>query len=122
MARKPRILLVEDQKEIAETFVSWLRGRGYRPSLAFCGLTGRALAKVTRPDLIILNHLMPGMLGLDILRELRDHEATADIRVIMASGMQGIHEQAALAGANAAISYPCEKDELLEAVERVLEL
>jgi CheY-like chemotaxis protein len=122
MARKPKILLVEDQREVAETFVSWLKSRGYRPALAHCGLTGRALARITRPDLIILNHLMPGMLGLDILRELRDHEPTADIRVIMASGMQGIHEQAALAGANAAISYPCDKDELLDAVERVLSL
>lgn len=107
---------------MAEVFLSWLKSRGYRPALARCGLTGRALARVTRPDLVILNHLMPGMLGLDILRELRDHEATADIRVIMASGMQGIHEQAALAGANAAISYPCEREELLEAVERVLAL
>lgn len=122
MARKPKILLVEDQKDVAETFVSWLKSRGYRPATAHCGLTGRALAWVTRPDLVILNHLMPGMLGLDILRELRDTEHTADIRVIMASGMQGIHEQAALAGANAAISYPCDRDELLEAVERVLAL
>jgi two-component system response regulator ArlR len=122
MARKPKILLVEDQKDVAETFVAWLKSRGYRPSLAHCGLTGRALARITRPDLVILNHLMPGMLGLDLLRELRDHESTADMRVIMASGMQGIHEQAALAGANAAISYPCDRDELLEAVERVLAL
>jgi two-component system, OmpR family, response regulator QseB len=116
MARKPKILLVEDQRDVAETFVSWLKSRGYRPALAHCGLTGRALARITRPD------LMPGMLGLDILRELREHEPTAGMRVIMASGMQGIHEQAALAGADAAISYPCDKDELLEAVERVLSL
>ncbi len=120
MARKPKILLVEDQHDVADTFVTWLKSRGYRPALAHCGLTGRALARVTRPDLIILNHLMPGMLGLDLLRELRDDEATADIRVIMASGMDGIHEQAALAGANGAIAYPCEREELLDAVERAL--
>ena len=122
MARKPKILLVEDQRDVADTFVTWLKSRGFRPSLAHCGLTGRALAKVTRPDLVILNHLMPGMLGLDILRELRDDAATADMRVIVASGMQGIHEQAALAGANGAIAYPCDKEELLDAVERVLAL
>jgi DNA-binding response OmpR family regulator len=122
MARKPKILLVEDQREIADTLMEWLKSRGFRPALAYCGLTGRALARVTRPDLVILNHLMPGMLGLDILRELRDDAQTADMRVIMSSGMQGIHEQAALAGADAAIAYPCEREELLDAVERVLAL
>ncbi|MFI5348206.1 MAG: response regulator [Elusimicrobiota bacterium] len=64
MALCPRILIVDDNREAVEMFAACLEPKGFRLAYAYCGLTGLALAKVTRPDLVLLNFLMPGMNGL----------------------------------------------------------
>lgn len=117
---RPRILVVDDEREIADFFVRYLTKRRYRTAWAHCGLTGLALAKVTRPDLVVLNYMMPGMSGLAVLKELRADPATAGIKVIMTSGHARIPELAAQAGAQAAIVYPVNLAEFGAKVDAVL--
>ncbi len=77
------ILIVEDEKEIRNLLVHYLRKEGFRPSAAPDGETGLALARSGRPDLVVLDILLPGMDGLVVLRTLRAGAETAAIPVIM---------------------------------------
>jgi len=120
MPSGPRILIVEDEHDIADFFAEHFERRGYDVARAYCGLTGLALAKVTRPDIVLLNYMMPGMNGLAVLRELRSSPKTAALKVIMISGYSGIVELASAEGAQEAVLYPARLSELDGKVERIL--
>ncbi len=77
------ILIVEDEKEIRELLAHYLRREGFRASAAPDGETGLALARSGRPDLVVLDILLPGMDGLEVLRKIRAGAETAGIPVIM---------------------------------------
>lgn len=120
MRRRERILVVDDNREVADMLVWYLERRRYRVAWAYCGLTGLALAKVTKPDLVLLNNQMPGMWGLEVLRELRADPATAGLRVLMMSGSEQVGPLAAKLGAQGFIAYPVMPEELGRRVERAL--
>ncbi|MDE2490104.1 MAG: response regulator [Elusimicrobia bacterium] len=117
----PRVLIVDDNVEVADAFAEFFGKRGYRTAVAHCGVTGLAMARATRPDVVLLNLQMPWMNGLEVLRELRGDPATAGLKVIMTSGYVDIPELAAQAGAQDAILYPARFDEVQRKVERLLE-
>ncbi len=99
-----------------------LKRRGFRLAFAHGGLEGLALAKVTRPDLVLLNEKMPGMDGLSVLEELRRDPRTANVKVIMASAPPGIGAPTGEAAAQDYLSYPVDFREMNEKVDRVLGL
>ena len=66
----PLILVIDDEPEICEIVQVNLEAAGYRVSLAYDGMAGLRSARAQRPDLIILDVLMPGMDGWEVLREL----------------------------------------------------
>jgi DNA-binding response OmpR family regulator len=78
-----RILVVEDDPDIAELLRHYLERAQYQVDVL--GHGGEALPRVraTRPDLVILDRMLPGMDGLEICRHLRAHDSTADLPVIM---------------------------------------
>src|SRR6516164_996666 len=65
------ILVVEDEVSIAEAVATRLRSEGYSVELAFDGPTGVALADRLRPDLVVLDLMLPGLDGLDVCREIQ---------------------------------------------------
>ncbi len=77
------ILIVEDEKEIRDLLAHYLRREGFRLSVAPDGETGLALARAGRPDLVVLDILLPAMDGLEVLRRIRAGGDTAAIPVIM---------------------------------------
>ncbi len=117
---RPRILVVEDNREIADLFLQYLVKRRYRVAWAHDGVTGMALAKVTRPDLVILNWQMPLMNGLEVLKELRRDPRTKDLKVIFTSGHWPAGEYALAAGAQEFMGSPFVMADLGEGVDRVL--
>ena len=72
----PTILVVEDEKKIAELVRLYLESDGYRVLLAYDGLRALELARQGRPDLILLDLLLPGMDGLDVCRILQAESQT----------------------------------------------
>ena len=78
--RQQRVLVVDDEKKIRDLVVAYLRSDGFEVAEASDG--SEALAKVRRaePDLVILDVMMPGMDGIEVLRELRK---TSDVFVMM---------------------------------------
>jgi DNA-binding response OmpR family regulator len=77
------ILIVEDEKEIRDLLVLYLRKEGFQPLVAQDGEEGLSKARSEKPDLILLDILMPKMDGLEILRKIRADREIARTPVAM---------------------------------------
>ena len=78
------ILVVDDEPHIVEVVRDYLKQAGYRVLTARDGQTALTLARHERPDLIVLDLMLPGgMDGLDVCRSLRQDQALADVPIIM---------------------------------------
>lgn len=77
------VLIVEDDPEIRDLLAHYLRKEGFSPLLAADGESGLHAARSGKPDLVLLDILLPGMDGLEVLRKIRSDEATARVPVIM---------------------------------------
>lgn len=78
-----RILVVDDEPDIVALVVYHLAKAGYRVSSAASGPDALALAKRDRPSLVVLDLMLPGMSGFDVLTKLREDESTAGVAVLM---------------------------------------
>lgn len=67
----PKILVVDDEPSISNLVVSYLRKEGYEVFTASDGIAGLKAARVYQPDLIVLDIMLPGMDGLEVLTHLR---------------------------------------------------
>ncbi|MFN0097334.1 MAG: response regulator [Gemmatimonadaceae bacterium] len=83
MSAGERILVVDDEPDIVALVVYHLAKAGYRVSSAASGSDALALAKRDRPALVVLDLMLPGMSGFDVLAKLRDDEGTAKMGVLM---------------------------------------
>ncbi|BCG46485.1 Phosphate regulon transcriptional regulatory protein PhoB [Citrifermentans bremense] len=79
----PTVLVIEDEKDLAELVVFHLEQEGYSCLVAHDGATGLAEARRSKPDLILLDLMLPGMMGTEVCRTLKRAEHTAGIPVIM---------------------------------------
>jgi len=78
-----RILCIEDETHIRDLLQLVLRGAGYTVLLADNGTDGLAQAREQRPDLILLDLMLPGLSGLSVCRELKENGATRSIPLVM---------------------------------------
>ena len=112
------ILICEDDKNLRQ-LVRAVLGDGYRFLEANDGDEAIELALRARPDLIILDLMMPGRSGIEVLTQLRQELPNGDTRVIVMSAWDA--DEAALdAGADRFVPKPFDADELTAAVEDVL--
>lgn len=81
MAKK--ILLIDDEPYLVELMAVRLKSKGFESVTAVSGREGLEKAKREKPDLILLDILMPDMDGYQVLRCLREEEGTREIPVIM---------------------------------------
>lgn len=77
------ILIIEDEKDLAELVSFNLDKEGYRTLTAFDGADGIEAARRELPDLILLDLMLPGIMGMEVCRTLKKAEKTAHIPVIM---------------------------------------
>jgi two-component system phosphate regulon response regulator PhoB len=82
-AEGERILVVDDEPDIVALVVYHLAKAKYKVSSATSGSDALALAKRERPALIVLDLMLPGMSGFDVLEQLREDPDTASIAVLM---------------------------------------
>ncbi|PLX80392.1 MAG: DNA-binding response regulator [Desulfuromonas sp.] len=80
---KQTILVVEDEEDILALLHFNLVKVGYKVECATCGEEGLQKIDMARPDLLLLDLMLPGIDGLEICRRLRDDEATAGLPIIM---------------------------------------
>ncbi|MCZ7572241.1 MAG: response regulator transcription factor [Ardenticatenaceae bacterium] len=74
------VLIVEDEQKIARWVETYFRQAGFRTLVAFDGTTGLAMARHERPNLVVLDLMLPGIDGLDVCRALRRE---GDVPIIM---------------------------------------
>jgi two-component system phosphate regulon response regulator PhoB len=79
----PRILIVEDETDLAELIAFQLRQEGYQAEIAGNGRLGLERALASPPDLIVLDLMLPEMLGSEVCRNLRKESRTAATPVLM---------------------------------------
>jgi DNA-binding response OmpR family regulator len=117
-----KVLIAEDEPNIV-TSLEFLLGRaGHEVSVARTGAEALELAERLRPDLVLLDIMLPVVDGFEVCRRLRGSAATRDIRVLMltARGRQSEVDKGLAAGANAYVTKPFATRELLETVARLL--
>src|SRR5512143_2753854 len=113
------ILVVEDESRIAKLARDYLEAAGYRVLTAADGPTGLAMARRERPDLVVLDLMLPGMDGLDVCRSIRKESELPIImltaRVEEADRLIGLE-----LGADDYITKPFSPRELVARVRTVL--
>lgn len=82
---KDKIELIEDDRDIVEMIEYNLKEDGYRTVSAFDGEKGIELARKEKPDLIILDIMLPAIDGFEVCRTLKQQQSTADIPIIILS-------------------------------------
>src|SRR5881397_4178982 len=83
MATTHRVLVVDDEPDITALVAYHLAKAGYRVTTAANGTEALRSAREERPDLVVLDLMLPGLSGYDILAELRRREETRDVGVIL---------------------------------------
>jgi two-component system phosphate regulon response regulator PhoB len=78
-----RILVVDDEADITALVAYHLAKAGYRVSTATTGPDALRAAREERPDIVVLDLMLPGMSGYDVLAELRRRDETRDVGVIL---------------------------------------
>jgi DNA-binding response OmpR family regulator len=116
------VLVVDDDREIAETLRCALAAEGYHVSVATDGNQGVAYAEAKNPDLLILDMMMPRRSGFLVLERLRQY-SDEPIPVIMITGNEGLRhrEYAEMLGVSDYIHKPFTMDRLLTSVTNLLE-
>lgn len=119
---RSRILLVEDEPHIVEALRYLLVREGLEVAAHSDGVDAARLAAETLPDLIILDVMLPGKSGFDILRELRATPATAQLPVMMltAKGQDRDRTEAEAAGVSLFMTKPFSNAEIVASVKRLL--
>lgn len=102
------ILIVEDSELNQRLLEAVLSPHGYRLLLAKDGETGVALARAEKPDLILMDILLPGIDGYEAIRQLRAEPQTRDIIIVAltASAQPDERDQARVAGCDGHIVKP----------------
>jgi two-component system KDP operon response regulator KdpE len=119
MANRPDILAVDDEGQILRVLKASLAARGYDVRTARNGFEALDEIERKRPDLMILDLIMPEMSGLEVCREVRGHERFP-ILVLSAKGAEGDKVAALDAGADDYVTKPFGVEELLARVRAVL--
>lgn len=82
---KPTILLIEDEEDIASLIKLQAEISGYKLHVEVDGLNGLLAIKREKPDIVILDLMLPGQSGLDVCRKMKNDDELKDISVIMLS-------------------------------------
>ena len=115
-----RVLVVDDDVDLRETYADCLRGEGCQVLLAEHGLRALEMAQADIPDVILMDLALPVMDGWEATRILKCDERTRAIPVIAITGesMKASDDDARTAGCDAVIHKPCGRDELVQAVRK----
>jgi len=87
-----KILFIEDESALQKTFGEILRQEGYEMISALDGEIGLRLAESKKPDLILLDLILPKIHGFDVLRKLKQDEETKNIPVIVLTNLEGTRD------------------------------
>jgi DNA-binding response OmpR family regulator len=117
-----RILIVEDEPSIVVSLEFLMRGAGYEVAVARDGEEALRLIATERPDLVVLDVMLPSVSGFEVCRRIRETTASEGIKVLMltARGREAEMKKGIAAGADAYMTKPFATRDLVEVVARLL--
>ncbi len=118
----PTILVVDDEPRITELMRDWLTLHRYEVVTASNGHDALRLTQEHRPDLILLDVMMPDLSGIEVCRRLRSERRTASIPIILVSGRDpsGGRVEGLLAGASDYVTKPVNLPDLNDRIQVLL--
>lgn len=118
-----KVLLVEDDELNAPMIAELLGSYGYEVVVAGDGYQAMEMARTHRPQVILMDHILPGLSGPDATRQLKAAEATGRIPIIMlsASSRSAFEQEAMAAGADEVEEKPVDFDRLCRKIEALTE-
>lgn len=118
---KRKVLVVDDEQDVAQALKVRLKANGFHVILASDSVQAFIMANKEKPDLIILDIMLPGGGGFVVAERLKQSQATHSIPIIFLTGVPGGEEKAYQLGASGYVMKPYHPDELLETIQRALE-
>ncbi|MBI3458040.1 MAG: response regulator [Candidatus Rokubacteria bacterium] len=117
-----KVLIVEDEATQALFLTSRLSAHGFQVCSAMNGDEGLRKAFAERPDLILMDIILPGMSGVELCQRLKEAPETRHIPIILvtASGMSNLEARCRVFGVDACVVKPYEMPELLEKIQQLL--
>ncbi len=122
MADKRKVLVVDDDVDLVGLIREYLEACGYETFEAFEGVRAIELVRKIKPDVILLDIMMPAGRGDEVMHNLHHHYETSNIPVIIISGVTDavLQEKVMSEGAKIFLKKPFELDEVVEAIEKVI--
>ncbi len=123
-SKKYRILIADDEPVNQELLEAFLIGENFELEFANDGLETIQKTESFKPDLILLDVMMPKLSGFEVCEQLKNDPATADIMILMVTALSelGDVERAVNVGCDDYLSKPIHKLELLKRVDNMLRL
>ena len=117
-----RILVADDEPDIRDLLTFKLGRAGYTVQAVGSGTQALAAIQEDPPDLAVLDYMLPGLSGMDVLRKIRDDERTSGVRVILltARARDADVDAGFATGADDYITKPFSPRELLHRVNTIL--
>jgi len=119
---KEKILIVDDESDVLKALKIRLKANGYHIILASDSVEGFSMAHQEKPDLILLDVMLPGGGGFAVAERLKQSPTTHHIPIIFLTGISGGEEKAYRLGASGYIMKPYHFEKLLETIHDALEL
>jgi DNA-binding response OmpR family regulator len=124
---KKYVIIVDDDPDLVETVSMMLENKGYEVGKAYDGIEGEEAIKKRRPDVLILDVMMPRKNGYQLCKELKSNKWTSDIPIILLTAVGEAvptttysHAEGMAVEAEDFIPKPVDAATLVEAVERLL--
>jgi len=121
------VLIVDDDPDLVETVSMILESKGYEVGKAYDGIEGEEAVKKRRPDVLVLDVMMPRKNGYQLCKELKANQATKGIPVVLLTAVGEAvptttysHAEGMAVEAEDFIPKPVDAATLVEAVERLL--
>ena len=121
MQEKKKILIVDDEPNVLRTLELRLVDAGYAVVKANCGREALSMAAEEKPDLIILDMMMPDLSGARVSEELKNNDCTKDIPVIFLTSLYVRESEVSAshaAGETVFIAKPYEPEVLLDEIKK----
>jgi DNA-binding response OmpR family regulator len=118
---KKKILVVDEELDVAKALQFRLKASGYDVVLAHDNVEGFMMANKEKPDLIILDMMIPEGGGFVIAERLKQSTATHHIPIIFLTGISGEEGRAYKMGASGYVMKPYQPEKLLETIHDALE-
>lgn len=120
----PRILSIEDDVDLQQVFAYVLTKNGWDVTYAYDGKDGLEKAAELKPGLILLDMMLPGLNGIEVIKSLKATEATRSIPVVVMTAYPGdeqfLKASVMAMGAVEYLAKPVHIDSLVEMVARLL--